>query len=632
MSKRQFRQHRPLYSNALPKEVEQPKLRWKVLPIIWLAVKRMATVLGFIVLVNLILAILITAFVVPKQSSAPSLPDEMVLYMELEDGFAEMPALATFADPFAPSEPTVRDIIDGLDRAREDDRVKGIIARMNAGGFVLSHVTEVRSALKRFRDAGKFAHIYSSSYGEGGGGLGRYYMASAFDEIWMQPLGVVSITGVQAEIPYFRDTLNKIGVQPEFFQRKKYKTAMESITNSQMSPQNREMMQKIVNDIRFELLARIPEDRGMSAKDFEKLVNKGLFTAPEAEKAGLVTHAEYGDVLLENIAEEITGERDADNLDIVDLAGYINRTKGKGQGLMAGLRPKIALVYAVGAIMPTADTGGLGGEGMAAADIIAPAILKASKDDDVEAIVLRIDSPGGSPSASESILRAVEKAQERGKPVIVSMGSTAASGGYWIAAYADRIYALPTTLTGSIGVVGGKFAMGEMFGKLGVNWETISWGRNAGLWSPTSPFNKSEAERINAMLDNVYDNFVARVAKGREMSVQEVDKIAGGRVWTGRRAIEVGLVDELGGLEDALDYVAALTGQESRADLNVVLYPKPKNTFEQVLELLGTQVRLGQQVALWQEKFLQTAQPVLDLVKVADQPQNFMTYEPLRVE
>lgn len=633
MTKRHFRSHRPLYTNTLPKEVEKPKMRWKAFPIIWLGLKKAATVIGFIVLINIFMAILITSLITPKSSSAPSLPNEMVLFMELDEGFQELPSPATFADPFAPAAPTVRDIIDAIDHAREDDRVKGILARMYGGGFTISQVTEVRAALKRFREAGKFAHIYSSSYGEGGGGLGRYYLASAFDEIWMQPLGVVSIVGVNAEIPFFRGTLDKIGVQPQFFQRKEYKTAMESLTNSEMSAQNRETVQKIVNDIRFELLERIPQDRGMSAPEFERLVNKGLFTAPEAEKAGLITHMDYGDVLLDNIAEQVTGERDADKLELINLNGYIHTTKNKSQGLMSGLKPKIALVYAVGAIMPSSDGGGLNAtEGIAAADVIAPAILRASKDESVAAIVLRIDSPGGSPAASESILRAVEKAQERGKPVVVSMGATAASGGYWIAAYADKIYALPTTLTGSIGVVGGKFAMGELFDKMGVNWEEVSWGKNSGLWSINSTFSEGEAERMNAMLDNVYENFVARVAKGRKMDVAAVDKIAGGRVWTGRRAIDVGLVDELGGLEDALDYVAQLNDKQSRNDLNVVLYPKPKNTFEQVLELLGTQARLGAKSVALQERFLGVFEPALDTVSMMEKPQNYITYEPLRLE
>ena len=604
-------------------------MKWRLLPILWLAIKRAATVLGFLVLINITVGILLTPLLLPQNAAAPSLPNEMVLFMKFEGGLNDVPPAADFSDPFAPVPPTVREIVDALDAAREDDRVKGIIARMYQGNFALTHVTEIRAALKRFRESGKFAHIYSSSYGEGGG-LGRYYLASAFDEIWMQPLGVVTITGIGAEIPFFRETLDKIGAEPQFFKKQDYKTAYESITDKSISPQNKEMMQRLVRDIRNEILARVPEERGMSPQAFETLVNRGLFTAREAEQAKLITHADYGDVLLENVAEAVTGERDPDALEIVDIEGYINVTQDKGHGFMNAGKPKVALVYAVGAIMPTSDGGGLG-SGIAAADEIAPAIHEASKDEDVKAIVLRIDSPGGSPGASESILRAVEKAQERGKPVIVSMGQTAASGGYWIAAYADKIYALPTTLTGSIGVVGGKFAMQELFGKLGVNWERISWGKNANMWSVNTPFDESEAARMNAMLDNVYDSFVARVAKGRGMELAEVEKVAGGRVWTGRRALDAGLVDELGGLEDALDHAAFMFGAGTRENLNVVQFPKPKTPLERFLTLLGAQARVGQAVAV-QERLLKAFEPAMDMLNVIQSPQNYSTYEPLKIQ
>ena len=604
-------------------------MKWRLLPILWLALKRAATVLGFLIIISFVVALVILPAFLPKEVAAPTLPDEMVLFLKFEDGINEVPPPADFSDPFAPVPPTVSEIVEALDTAREDERVKGLIARMYPGNFALSHVTEIRAALKRFREAGKFAHIYSSSYGDGGG-LGRYYLASAFDEIWMQPLGVVSINGLSAELPYFRETLDKIGVQPQFFKRQDYKTAFESVTDKEISAENKETMQRLVRDIRNEILARVPEDRGMSPQAFEALVNRGLFTAREAEQAKLITHADYGDVLLENVAEVVTGERDPDELELVNVEGYISVTQDQGHGFMNLGKPKVALVYAVGAIMPTSDGGGLG-SGIAAADEIAPAIHDASKDEDVQAIILRIDSPGGSPGASESILRAVEKAQERGKPVIVSMGQTAASGGYWIAAYADKIYALPTTLTGSIGVVGGKFAMQELFGKIGVNWERITWGKNAGMWSANTPFSESEEARMNAMLDNIYENFVARVAKGRNMPVAEVEKVAGGRVWTGRRALDAGLVDEIGGLENALDHVAVMVGAESRKDLNVVQFPEPKTPLERFLSLLGAQVRMGQAVAM-QERLLKTFEPALEMMNVIQSPQNYSTYEPLRIK
>ena len=455
MPDRNFRHHRPLYTND-PSVNKKPKMKWRILPIFWQGLKRLAMGLGFIVLLNFFIALFILPMLFAKPDAAPSLPSEFVLFMELKDGLREMPAAPSFAEPFAGAKPTVRDMIDALDRAAEDDRVQGIVARMYDGSFSMTHVAELRAALARFRNSGKFAHIYSASYGEGGGGLGRYYLASAFDEIWMQPLGVVSITGVQADVPYFREVLDKMGVKPQFFKRKEFKTAYESITDRGMSANNRKMLNDIVGSIKGEILNTVPAERGMSIAEFEALVDKGLLTAPEAKEAGLITHADYGDVLLENIAEEITGERDLDGLKLVNFGGYVNITRKEKNNFG---KPKVALVYAVGAVMPTSEGGGLASEGIAAADKIVPAIFAATDDEKVSAIVVRVDSPGGSPSASEGILHALERAQRKGKPVIVSMGATAASGGYWVAAYADKIYALPTTLTGSIGVVGGKFAL-----------------------------------------------------------------------------------------------------------------------------------------------------------------------------
>lgn len=629
MSKRNFKQHRPLFATPVPKEVNSAKIQWKILPVIWLATKRMAMTLGFLMLINIALMLVILPAFVSEKGNVPSLPDEMVLFLEFEDGFYELPEVGGFADPFGESTLTVREMVDAIERATDDDRVKGIFARMRGGDFALTHVYELRAALKRFRDAGKFAHIYSSSYGEGGGGLGRYYLASAFDQIWMQPLGIVTISGVSAEIPFMRGTLDKLGVEPQFFQRKEYKTAYESLTSKGISKYNKEMMERLVGDIRAEILATIPLERGMKPAAFEKLVNKGLFTSAEAEKAGLITRADYGDILLDDVAEELTGERDIEELDIVTLKNYAALSADDG-GLMGLGKAKVALVYTVGAIMPKGDDSGFGADGIAAADEIAPAILQASRDEDVKAIVLRVDSPGGSPTASESILRAVEKAQERGKIVVVSMGATAASGGYWVSAYADRIFALPTTLTGSIGVVGGKFAIEELSSKLGVNWDKVTWGKNAGMWSLNTPFNASEGERINAMLDQVYDSFIARVAKGRKMEPEAVDKIAGGRVWTGTRAVEVGLVDEIGGLNDALDYVAVQLEREGRNDLKVEVLPKPKTPLEQLLELFGAQVQMGQAVK-WQARVMEVFQPALEMIQVhSGEPVS--TYEAMRLQ
>lgn len=637
--KRHWNRHRPLFANTLPTELTKPKVKWRIFPIIWLALKRMATVLGFIILLNVFLGLLLSFFVAPSGQKLPAIKDQSVLLLKLDNDFSEVRRFGGFSDPFAKPEPTLKEITDAIDAAAKDKRISGIVARMNGGSFDLSHSFELRAALQRFKQSGKFTYIYSSSYGEGGGGLGRYYLASVFDQIWMQPLGVVSIAGVSAEIPFARETLDKIGVTPQFFQRKEYKSAMETFTNKEISAANKEEMSAIVNDIRTQILKEVPAERKMSAAQFEALVNKGLLTAEEAQKSGLIDQANYADALLEQVALKLKGEPDSELVDLVDVTRYIAATRASQAGaLEAALqsgKPKVALVYAVGAIVPSNGDDGLGSDAaVVAADELAPLLFDIAEDNDIRAVVLRIDSPGGSPTASESILRAVQKVQAKGKPVIVSMGTAAASGGYWIASGADKIYALPTTLTGSIGVFGGKVVIDGLSDKIGVNWTKISWGKNAGLWSMNTPFSESEAERMNAMMDQIYDAFTDRVAKGRKMNPADVEKVARGRVWTGARAAKNGLVDEIGGLNEALDYAATLTGKKTRDDVNIQIMPKPKTQIELLMEFLGEEVSLGfggRFDAALETFFGGRAEQVLRAIDMQAKPENYGVYEPLRI-
>lgn len=637
---RNFRRHRPLFSQPPRREPEKSGRKWVVLPILWLALKRTCMALGVMVLVFAAWGTYLALNMM--QPGAPAaLPDKMVMYLQFDEAVDELQPEASFTAPFAPSMPTVRELVAALDKAAADKRVQGVLARIDGGGFSLAHVQELRAAVKRFRDSGKFAYVYSPSYGDFGGGFGGYYFASAFEQIWMQPMGVVSITGLNAQVPYFGETLDKIGVETHFFQRKEYKTAYESVTNSEMSAENREMLQALINDMRGEMVTDISADRGMKNVQFERLVDKGLFTADAAGEAGLVTNVDYADVLVENIRTMVTGDPKSEDQVFVTPQQYLGDVKRKrenGESLRSAKakKSKVALVYAVGAIMPSA-TGAqapLGVGRVAAADEIAPAIYEAGEEEDIAAIILRIDSPGGSPTASESILRAIEKAKANGKQVIVSMGPTAASGGYWIAAYADRIFALPTTITGSIGVLGGKISAGEMFDKIGVNWDGVEWGKNSGIWSIHEPYTESEAAQMNLMLDSIYDGFLARVAKGRNMTIDEVDKIAKGRVWSGKRAQEVGLVDELGGLTEALNYTAQQLGGQSKDDLAIFIFPKPKTPLEQFLSLLGESGGVYETLR-FNKSAIEALQPVLEPalkdLSVMQNPAQFTTYDPLTI-
>ncbi len=644
MTRRPLRKPRPLFASPVPKDVRKPKMKWKMMPIIWRAAKRGAMVVGFMVILSTLFSSLILGSLIGGEEKHPDLADQMVLVLDFQDGVAEQPIEPTFADPFATPIPTIRDIVEAIHAAKDDSRIEGIVARYEPAAVSLAHIQEIRKAVAAFRNTGKFAYIYSSSYGGAGTGLGAYYLASAFDEIWMNPMGIVSVGGINAEMPFMRGVLDKIGITPNFYKRKSYKTAYENITDAQMSAPNREMMTALIGDLRHVLVTEIAKDRKITPAEFEDMVNQGLFTSPEALAAKLIDKRDYADVLLAKIRKDLTGNEEDENLAFVSVLNYaqgVGIEKGhKARTVMSMTKaPKIALIYAVGAIMQN-KTGvtmpmGVMGDNIAASDVIAPAILEAADDEAVSVIVLRVDSPGGSPVASEIILRALENAKKKGKKVIVSMGATAASGGYWIATGADEIYALPTTITGSIGVVGGKFAIADIWPKIGVNWENIKWGENAAMWSLNTPFSESEAERVNAMLDDVYVNFIARVAKGRGMKPEDVEKIAQGRVWSGKRALEIGLVDRPGGLDQALNRAAQMSGAQSRNQTEIQIYPKPKTPMEQFIALLtGEETMMfghGQNMdtAAW---MFETFKPALREAVMIQNPQEFMVYAPMEIK
>lgn len=637
-----------LYSASVPKAVKKPKVKWRVLPILWVAFKRTSMVIGAFMIISAVIATwsLSSLF---KEIEPKKLPNNFVLYMDLGAKLGDLPKDVSLADPFGGAGITVKDIIEALERAKNDPHVRGIYARMEGGKLGLANIQELRGAIKDFRKSGKFAYIYSSSYG-GSGGLGNYYLSRAFDERWIQPMGIVVISGINAELPFFRSILDKLGVEPQFFQRKEYKSAYESLMHSDITDPNKRMMEYLIKDLSNTINEDIAADMGILKSNFQALVDKGLFTAKEALDSGLVDKVGYLDQLIGEINKQVTGDADTRKEIYVNINNYIKNFRQRNMNMADAIlavekkkpkirdnKPSVALIYAVGLIMPT-DSGkkspgpaSFFDDGIAAADEISSALIDAAYDDDIKAVILRVNSPGGSPVASETILRATQILKDKGKPVIVSMGSTAASGGYWISAYADRIFVLPTTITGSIGVIGGKISTSELWNKLGVKWERIQSGKNAGMWSMNTPFSESESERINAMLDNVYDNFLERVAKGRKMSIKEVDRIAGGRVWTGKSAIKIGLADEKGGLFDAIDYAAKKVGAKDHKGVHIVIMPRPKTPIERLVSLLENQVSLGNMIGT-QAQILEQAKPLLTEMDIISNPQLYTVYSPISVK
>lgn len=605
-----------LFSKPKPRTKDISRKRWNWPSIIGRAIKRACTVVGALVLFSIALSILITVMAVGNKKTA--MPDDMILVFNTGDGLSETSMTPTLFDPFPFQNLTVHRMVEAIDRAAADDRVHGLVLNVDGGGLELAHIEEIRAAVERFRAAGKMTRAFSPSYGDAGGtGLGTYYLASAFQEIWMQPVGMLTMAGINIETPYARLLLDKIGANPEFYQREEYKNAMESFTASAPSPATQEMMKSIVLDFSSRMTAKIAVSRGMPAAQVKGLIDEGLFTGDEALKANLIDRLDYADVMLSEWRKAISGNPDDEDVMMVNIGDYAHDAQAPGRG------KTVALVQASGMIVPY-DTG----DGVAAADRISDAIMDAVDDDGISVIVLRVDSPGGSPTASETIRRAVVRAREKGKRVVVSMGPVAASGGYWIAAEADRIFALPSTLTGSIGVVMGKASLGALWEKADVTWYGTSFGANSGIWSMNKPFSANERARIEAHMDDTYDAFLTRVATGRKMDKQKVREIAKGRAWTGAQAKEIGLVDELGGLDAALDDAAKGMGLTDRNDIQLLMLPAPETPIEQLMAAMGQQVKMGERFKALAPVF-DTITPYLPFIEGVRQPENLGAYSPI---
>ncbi len=547
------------------------------------ALKKFCFFVGALVVFSIFMGLLSAAFF---SRGSGSLPDDMILVLNVTDPIGETEHARSFADPFAAAGITIGDLIETLDKARKDDRVRGLLVSLDNAGMELAHIQELRDAVKRFRASGKFAHIYTASFADLGSGIGAYYLASAFDEIWMQPVGFVSITGLSLEMPFARDVLDKVGANPEFLHREEYKSAMENMTSNHMSAPNREAMQSVLDDFSTKIFTDIAKDRGLTRAALQTQLDKGLITGETALKSGLITNLDYGDVLIRDVRTKINGEKGLEKPPLVAVEDYYMATADHERKRGGN----VALVRIAGEIVPGSDPE----PGYATGDYIANAIMDAADDEAIKVIVMRVDSPGGSPSASETIRRSIVYAKEKGKKILVSMGPVAASGGYWIVVDADKIFAMPSTLTGSIGVIMGKFDISGVWKKIGVNWDALTWGQNARMWSANKPLSKSELEVLNIAIDDTYASFIGRVAEGRKMTKEEVRAVAKGRPWTGTQAKKNGLIDEIGGLDVALDYAAKLVGAPSREALKIREIPEPLTPLEQLAHMLNQQVLLGQ--------------------------------------
>jgi protease-4 len=507
-------------------------------------------------------------------ASRPALPRTIILTADFGSGLIEGSQNA-LSELLGGRKSTVRGFLDALERGAEDPRVKGLYAHIDGDSLGLAKTQEVRDAIAAFRGKGKFAIAFSESFGEFGAGTRPYYLATAFDEIWLQPLGAVGLVGLHAETPFLRGTLDRLGIKPSFARREEYKSAANSLTETEMTAPQREEVESLLTAMAGQIARGIAETRQLSEGEVQALIDRGPLFADEAKTARLIDRIGYRD---EAISE--AHRRAGSGAEQVSLSRYL-----EGAGHPHNKGPTIALIYGTGLIVQGGGGASpLSGSAEMSAREVTRAFRDAFRDAKVRAILFRIDSPGGSAVASESIWREVVRARERGKPVIVSMGDTAGSGGYYVAAPADKIVAQPATLTGSIGVLAGKLVIGQLLNKIGVTTDTAERGANSGMFSTLRDFTPAERQRLDAFLDLTYRGFKEHVAAGRHLSEDQVEAVAKGRVWSGEEAKTNGLVDALGGYAVALQLAKEAAGLAADSPAKLVVFPREKGTAELIFD------------------------------------------------
>lgn len=471
------------------------------------------------------------------------------------------------------------DIIVSLEKAKNDDKIKGIYLELSDIAAGMATTKEIRDALIDFKSSGKFILAYADFYSQK-----AYYLATVADKVYLNPQGVVDYRGLRTELMFFKGTLEKLGVEPQIIRGtgNKFKSAVEPFMYDQMSEANREQTLTYLNSLWNEILKGISESRGISIADLNMYAdNMSITNAKTAEQYKFIDGSKYKDEIYSELKANCDLEED-DKLNFMKLSKYVDApdTNRKRGGL---IKEKIAVVYASGEInMGEGDEKTIGSDG------ISKAIRQARKDSTVKAIVLRVNSPGGSALASDIILREMVLAREA-KPVIVSMGDVAASGGYYIACLADTIVASENTITGSIGVFGLMFNIENFLDEhLGISVDRVTTNNHSDLGSMTRKMSEVEKAVIQGSVDEIYDTFISYVADGRGLTKEQVDAIGQGRVWSGENAMQEGLIDVYGGLKTAIEIAAEKAGIE---DYRVKGYPKQVDPVQQILNDLTGQTK-----------------------------------------
>ncbi|MGZ4514623.1 MAG: signal peptide peptidase SppA [Mycobacterium sp.] len=504
-------------------------------------------------------------------------PNGCVLELDLRSA----PPEATGFDPLATftggRRMALRDAVAAIHRAAEDPRVAGLIARVQLEASPPAAVQELRDAIAAF-SAAKPSLAWAETYP----GTLSYYLASAFGEVWMQPSGSVGLIGFASNATFLRDAFDKAGIEPQYVARGQYKSAANRFTEHGFTAAHREAVTRMLESLQEQAWQAIAESRKLDPGALDALADRAPLLRDDAVASGLLDRIGFRDEAYARIAE-LVGVKDVSD-DTAPPRLYLARYAGAARSRLAppkpsvpGRPPKPTLAVITVDGMIAEGRGGPQllplGTATAGGDTIGAALRDAGADDAVSGIVLRVNSRGGTLTASESIWREVTRVRKRGKPVVASMGAVAASGGYYVSMGADAIVANPATITGSIGVLTGKLVIRDLLERLGVGSDTVRTNANADAWSIDAPFTPEQQAHREAEADLFYADFVARVAEARNLTVEAVDRVAQGRIWTGADALEHGLVDELGGFRAAVRRAKVLAGLHADSDVRIVSYP-----------------------------------------------------------
>ena len=527
-------------------------------------------VVGLLLVALIGLAIVVGSF----RQGEPSIENNSVLALRMAGSLPDYVAPDPLRRFFGHNDQSLTDLVLQFKKAKADDRIKAIILEINMNGAGWGKSEEIRDAITDFRTSGKPVYAYLEYAMDK-----EYYVASACNKIFIAPPGELFINGLAADVLFFRGSLDKLGIYPDMVQVGKYKTAVETFTRKDMSDANREFMNSLLDDLFNRYVETIAKARGRTPDEIRAFVDNAPYSATKAKELGLTDGAAYRDELEKEIKQSL-GYKESDDLKIVRSSSYAE-VQPESLGLDKGER--VAVIYASGDIGSGRSENGPGGGQSVGSDTVVKALNDARDDKTIKAIVIRVDSPGGSGLASDIIWHAAESAKAK-KPVVVSMSDVAASGGYYIAAGANKIIAQPSTITGSIGVFAGKPVMKGFYDWLGISNEYVLRGKQAGMFRETEKFSDEERAKFEELIKRTYyDDFVPKVAKGRNKTPEYIDSVAQGRVWTGSQGKERGLVDEFGGLDRAVAVAQELAKIPKDKGVHRVILPYPRTLFQELL-------------------------------------------------